>query len=144
MATFHFDLVSPARMVFAGDVTQVDVPGVEGDFGVLAGHAPLVATLKPGIMTVFGDGGPRRFVVLGGFAEMSASGLTVLAEGASPADEADRMLIATRIKELEEGRDKLGRAESFDEKKELDRMIERLDHFYALDRALQGGSGPAH
>ena len=52
-------------MVFAGEVTQVDVPGVEGDFGVLAGHAPLVATLKPGVLTVSGDGGPRRYVVLG-------------------------------------------------------------------------------
>ena len=52
MATFHFDLVSPDRLVFSEPVDQVDVPGTEGDFGVLAGHAPYVATLKPGIVTV--------------------------------------------------------------------------------------------
>ena len=53
MATFHFELVSPERLLFAGEVTQVDVPGEAGDFGVLAGHAPYIATLKPGILTIF-------------------------------------------------------------------------------------------
>ena len=52
MATFHFDLVSPEKLVFSGEVDQVDVPGIEGDFGVLAGHAPVVAALRPGILTV--------------------------------------------------------------------------------------------
>ena len=52
MATFHFDLVSPEKLVFSGEVDQVDVPGTEGDFGVLAGHAPLVATLRPGMLTI--------------------------------------------------------------------------------------------
>ena len=143
MPTFHFDLVSPARMILSGEVTQVDVPGSEGDFGVLAGHAPIVATLKPGILTVFGTGAPQRFVVLGGFAEMSPAGLTVLAESASPVGEADRALIGTRIRELEERRDKLGESESFDERKELDRAILALDQYYALDRQLQGGGGSA-
>ena len=50
MATFHFDLVSPEKLLFSGEVDQVDVPGAEGDFGVLAGHAPLIATLRPGIL----------------------------------------------------------------------------------------------
>ncbi len=139
--TFHFDLVSPARLVFAGEVNQVDVPGVEGDFGVLAGHAPTVATLKPGILTVFGAGAAQRFVVHGGFAEVSSSGLTVLADVATPVGEADRALIATRIRELEESRDRLDRAEKFDELKLLDRAIERLDSFRALDRQLTGGTG---
>jgi len=139
MAMFHFDLVSPARMVFTGDVTQVDVPGVEGDFGVLAGHAPIVATLKPGILTVFGAGAPQRFVVLGGFAEMSPAGLTVLAESASPVGEADRVLIGTRIRGLEERRNKLSGSENFDERKELDRAILALDQYNALERQLQGG-----
>ena len=58
MATFRFDLVSPAKLVFAGEVTQVDVPGVEGDFGVLVGHALLVAIVKPGFLTVRGSGEP--------------------------------------------------------------------------------------
>jgi len=139
MANFHFDLVSPARMVFTGEVSQVDVPGVEGDFGVLAGHAPIVATIKPGILTVFGAGAPQRFVVLGGFAEMSPAGLTVLAESASPVGEADRVLISTRIRELDERCNKLRGTEKFDERKELDRAILALDQYSALDRQLQGG-----
>ena len=53
MATFHFELVSPDKISFAGEVDQVDVPGAEGDFGVLAGHAPLIALLRPGLMTVY-------------------------------------------------------------------------------------------
>ena len=52
MATFHFDLVSPEKLAFSGEVDQVDVPGLEGDFGVLAGHAPVVAAIRPGILTV--------------------------------------------------------------------------------------------
>ena len=52
MATFHFDLVSPEKLAFSGEVDQVDIPGVEGDFGVLAGHAPVVAAIRPGILTV--------------------------------------------------------------------------------------------
>ena len=70
MATFHFDLVSPEKLLFSGEVDQVDVPGTEGDFGVLAGHAPLVAMLRPGILTVYA-GGEQKIVVLGGFAEVS-------------------------------------------------------------------------
>ena len=56
MATFHFDLVSPEKLAFSGEVDQVDVPGVEGDFGVLAGHAPVVAAIRPGILTVTSGG----------------------------------------------------------------------------------------
>ena len=52
MPTFHFDLVSPEKLAFAGEVDQVDVPGLEGDFGVMAGHSPMVAALRPGIMTI--------------------------------------------------------------------------------------------
>jgi F-type H+-transporting ATPase subunit epsilon len=68
MATFHFDLVSPEKLLFAGDVGQVDLPGSEGDLGVLAGHAPLVTALRPGIITVFREAGDLRIVVNGGFA----------------------------------------------------------------------------
>ena len=136
MATFHFDLVSPARLVFAGDATQVDVPGVEGDFGVLAGHAPLVATLKPGILTIFAPGGTQRFVVFGGFAEVSATGMTVLAEVATPLGEADRGEVATRIRELGDVRDKLPNDAT------RDRADEKIENFRALERTLQGGATP--
>ena len=55
MTTFHFDLVSPEKLLFSGEVEQVDVPGQEGEFGVLAGHAPFIATLKPGVLTIYRD-----------------------------------------------------------------------------------------
>ena len=60
MATFHFDLVSPEKLLFSGEVEQVDVPGSEGDFGVLAGHAPLVSIIRPGILTVRVEGKRSR------------------------------------------------------------------------------------
>src|SRR5216683_5837731 len=102
MATFHFELVSPERLVFTGEVSQVDVPGQEGEFGVFAGHAPYMATLKPGVLTIYGDGGPQRIVVRGGFAEVGPSGLTVLAEQAVPASEIDAAAIAQAVKDAEE------------------------------------------
>jgi F-type H+-transporting ATPase subunit epsilon len=106
MATFHFELVSPERLVFAGEVNQVDVPGVEGEFGVLAGHAPYIATLKPGMLKIYGasgaSGAPQRIVVKGGFAEVGPTGLTVLAEEATPAEEFDPAMIADAIKDAEE------------------------------------------
>ena len=80
MATFHFDLVSPEKLAFSGEVDQVDVPGVEGDFGVLAGHTSVVAAVRPGILTVTTGGTQQKFIVLGGLAEVSEKGLTVLAD----------------------------------------------------------------
>jgi len=134
MATFHFDLVAPTRMVFAGEVNQVDVPGVDGDFGVLAGHAPVVAMVKPGVLTVFGAGEPQRYVVLGGFAEVSPAGLTVLADAASALADADRGAIEARIKALEELCAKTPPSPA------LDRETEKIEHFRALDRQLAGGA----
>jgi F-type H+-transporting ATPase subunit epsilon len=136
MATFHFDLVSPARLLLAEEVTQVDVPGVEGDFGVLAGHAPVVATLRPGILTVYGVGATQRFVVYGGFAEVSPTGMTVLAEVATPLAEADRMAVADQIRQLEASRDKLPNDAT------RDRMTEKIENFRTLERTLQGGTMP--
>ena len=89
MATFPFELASPARLVFSGEVEQVDVPGAEGDFGVLAGHAPLIAALRPGILTIREAGGAKRLYVRDGFAEVNSLGLTVLAESATPVEELD-------------------------------------------------------
>ena len=101
MANFHFELVSPQKLLFSGEVEQVDVPGAEGEFGVLAEHAPMVTTLRPGILTVYGASGAQKIVVLGGFAEVSAAGLTVLADVAEAIEDFDRATIATRIGELE-------------------------------------------
>jgi F-type H+-transporting ATPase subunit epsilon len=132
MATFHFDLVSPEKLLFSGDVDQVDVPGTEGDFGVLAGHAPAVAALRPGIMTVIVNGERRRMVVLGGFAEVSADGkLTVLADVADSVEDFDRGVLAEHIEKQQE------RVKGL-EGSALDRAIERLDHFKQVDQHLQG------
>ena len=81
-AKLHFSLVSPERELYAGDVDQVDAPGTEGDFGVLAGHAPFMTTLKEGQVKVYNDGRVRTFEVRGGFADVTPEGLTILAEHA--------------------------------------------------------------
>lgn len=102
MPTFQFDLVSPERLVFSGEVDQVDLPGADGDFGVLAGHSPLVATLKPGVVTVYASGRQERIAVFGGFAEVSPAGLTLLADGAMPAGQIDPARMAQEIRRAEE------------------------------------------
>jgi F-type H+-transporting ATPase subunit epsilon len=129
MATFHFDLVSPEKLAFSGEVDQVDVPGVEGDFGVLAGHAPVVAAIRPGILTVISGGSKQKIIVLGGLAEVSAKGLTVLADVATSLDELDRTQFAETIADMEA---KLAEKEG----SELDREIERLDHFKSIEHEL--------
>jgi F-type H+-transporting ATPase subunit epsilon len=129
MATFHFDLVSPEKLAFSGDVDQVDVPGVEGDFGVLAGHTPVVAAIRPGILTVTSGGTHQKIIVLGGLAEVSENGLTVLADVATSMQELDREKFADKIAEMEE---KLAEKEG----SELDRAIERLDHFKSIQSQL--------
>jgi F-type H+-transporting ATPase subunit epsilon len=130
MATFHFDLVSPEKLAFTGEVDQVDVPGVEGDFGVLAGHAPVVASIRPGILTVTSGGTHQKIIVLGGLAEVSDKGLTVLADVATSIEELDRAKFADKIAEME-----ATLAEK--EGSELDHAIERLDHFKSIQNQLQ-------
>ena len=132
MANFHFELVSPQKLLFSGDVEQVDVPGAEGEFGVLADHAPMVTTLRPGILTVYGASGAQKIVVLGGFAEVSADGLTVLADVAEAVEDFDRATITMRIGELES---QIAKTEPGSE---LDKLITRLDHFKDVDRHLTG------
>jgi F-type H+-transporting ATPase subunit epsilon len=78
----HFSLVAPERQLFSADVDQVDAPGVEGDFGVLAGHAPFMTALKAGAVTVFDGSSARVFNIEGGFADVTPQGLTILAEHA--------------------------------------------------------------
>jgi F-type H+-transporting ATPase subunit epsilon len=129
MATFHFDLVSPEKLAFSGEVDQVDVPGVEGDFGVLAGHAPVVAAVRPGILTITTGGARQKIIVLGGLAEVSENGLTVLADVATSTQEVDRAQFAETISEMEA---KLAEKEG----SELDREIERLDHFKSIQNEI--------
>ncbi|MDU6240700.1 MAG: F0F1 ATP synthase subunit epsilon [Bradyrhizobium sp.] len=129
MAPFHFDLVSPEKIAFSGEVDQVDVPGQEGDFGVLAGHAPFVATLRPGILTVTAGGTQQKIIVLGGLAEISETGLTILADVATSLKELDQTAFAAEISGMEA---KLNEKQG----NELDRAIERLDHFKTIQQQL--------
>ena len=129
MATFHLDLVSPEKLAFSGEVDQVDVPGFEGDFGVLAGHAPVVAVLRPGILTIITGGARQKVIVTGGLAEVSEKGLTVLADVATSIQELDRAQFADKISEME---DKLSEKEG----SELDLALARLDHFKSIQHEL--------
>jgi len=129
MATFHFDLVSPEKLAFSGEVDQVDVPGLEGDFGVLAGHAPVVAAIRPGILTISTGGAHQKVIVLGGLAEVSDNRLTVLADVATSIQDVDRAQFAETIAEMEA---KLAEKEG----DELDHAIERLDHFRSIQHEL--------
>ena len=129
MATFHFDLVSPEKLAFSGEVDQVDIPGVEGDFGVLAGHAPVVAAIRPGILTITTGGKHEKIIVLGGLAEVSEKGLTVLADVATSLTELDRAKFAETISDMEESLKE-------HEGNELDQAIERLDHYKSIQQQL--------
>jgi F-type H+-transporting ATPase subunit epsilon len=129
MATFHFELTSPERLVFSGEVEHVVVPGSEGEFGVLASHAPLIAMLRPGILTILGPN-ERRFVVRGGFAEVNPEGLTVLADFAAAVEDLDRDVLAGQIKNLEE--DVANAADG----QRRDRAAQRLDQLKTVQAAL--------
>ncbi|PSC05867.1 F0F1 ATP synthase subunit epsilon [Alsobacter soli] len=113
MATFPFELVSPERLLISAEVEQVVVPGTEGDFGVLKDHAPLMSTLRPGVVVVTGpQNNTQRLFVRGGFAEVSPRGLTILAEQAIPVEEVTDDVIAAEIKAAEADFEKAGTEES--------------------------------
>ena len=117
-------------MLFSGDVDQVDLPGSEGDMGILAGHAPLVTTLRPGIVTIFRGGAREPVVVTGGFAEVGPAGLTVLADRAVAREDFDLALLATEIKDAEE--DIADAADDGDR----DKLSRHLEQLKALQAAL--------
>jgi F-type H+-transporting ATPase subunit epsilon len=126
-----FELVSPERLVMSADVQQVTVPGTEGEFTVLARHAPVLSTVRPGVITVVQDGGAEmRIFVRGGFAEVNPDGLTVLAEQAIPMAELDRDALAAEIRNAEED---LADAKT-DEAR--NRAQQSLDHMRQLADAL--------
>lgn len=130
MATFKFELVSPERLILSVDADQVDLPGSEGDFGVLAGHAPFLTTLKTGIVTVKAGSVSSRIYVRGGFADVNASGLSVLAEKAVPEGEFGPDVAASEIAAAETV---LAEAKSEDAK---DRAVKALDELKTAVAAL--------
>jgi F-type H+-transporting ATPase subunit epsilon len=130
MAALHLEFVSPDRVLFSGDVDQVDLPGTEGDMGILAGHAPLVTTLRPGIVTIFNGNDRVPVVVIGGLAEVGPAGLTVLADKAVARQDFDTALLASEIKDTEEDV-----ADCTDDA-ERDKLTRHLEQLKSLQAAL--------
>ena len=103
MATFNLELVSPEKLLFSGDVTDVLVPGTEGEFVVMAGHMPVMTSLRPGVVDIGeADGKHTRLFVRGGFADVTNTRLTLLAEMAIPLAEFDSAKLDQQIKDASE------------------------------------------
>jgi F-type H+-transporting ATPase subunit epsilon len=130
MAALHLEFVSPESVLFSGDVDQVDLPGAEGDMAILTEHAPLVTALRPGIVTIFREGAREPVVVIGGFAEVSPAGLTVLADRAMARESFDTATLAAEIKDAEEDV-----ADAADEHTR-DKLARRLEQLRSLQAAL--------
>lgn len=127
----QFDLVSPERLLFSGPVDMVAIPGAEGDMGIMAGHAPVMATLRPGIVNIDETGKPQqRIFVRGGFAEVTPAGLTVLAEFTVPLAELDAAALDREISHAQE--------DVNDAKSDAKRQAaqEKLDHLKQLRQVL--------
>jgi len=130
MPTFEVSLVCPEALVYVGDADQVDLPGAEGDLGVLAGHAPIVTALRPGVVRVIAHGRDEKFIILGGIAEFSDGSLNVLADTASPIGEFDVAELKAKIEDMERTVPTRSASE------ELDRDIELLDHYKTLQLSI--------
>jgi F-type H+-transporting ATPase subunit epsilon len=127
----HFELVSPAKLLFSGDVASVQIPGTDGDMTILPGHAPVLSTLRPGVVTVEKESGaPEKTFVRGGFAEVNAQGLTLLAETAIPLSDLKPDVLAQQIKDAEEDL-----ADAKDDEKRR-KAAEALDHLRAIAAAV--------
>ena len=136
MPGLHFEFVSPENVLFSGEVDQVDVPGAEGDMGILAGHAPMVTTLRPGIVTIFRGSAREPVVVTGGFAEVGPGGLTILADLAVARADFDMAALAAEIKDAEED------VADVTDQAVRDKLVRHLDQLKALQAAL-GTATPA-
>lgn len=99
--TFKFELVSPERVLLSVDAEQAVVPGADGEFTMLPGHSPVIATLRPGVLEVTGPGLRRRLFVKSGFCEVDPTRLTVLAEKAFDVDEMSSAMMADELKAAE-------------------------------------------
>ena len=98
--TLQFDLVSPERRLASVQAAEVQIPGADGDLTAMEGHSPTITTLRPGVLRVIGVSGTQAYVVTGGFAEITASGVSVLAERAVPLEDATPALLDTLVAEV--------------------------------------------
>ena len=129
MANFKFELVSPERLLMSEDVAEVQVPGSEGDFTVLAGHSPVLSTILPGILNVkLADGKSRRIYVKGGFAEVDPVSLTILAQQAVDLADLDKGWVAN---ELEAAEREFASATGDDERRYAYAAVEQLKRLAA-------------
>ena len=132
--TFKFELVSPERLLVSGEVEQVLVPGPEGDMTILAHHAPVLTTLRPGVLEIgHASGEQQRFFLRGGFAEVNPTGLIVLAQTAVDLRELDAGQLAQEIENAEED---VADAANAAEDAVRDRAQTRLDHLRQVQTAL--------
>lgn len=130
--TLHFELVSPEKLLRSGEVFMVVVPGTEGDFGVLPGHAPLVSTIRPGAIQIYPASMtdvPERVFIDGGFAEVGPNGLTILAESATPVADLD---VEAGARGLVEAREALRTATGEAEIAAAERRVARFEAMQAV------------
>ncbi|MBZ0163548.1 MAG: F0F1 ATP synthase subunit epsilon [Notoacmeibacter sp.] len=127
---FKFELVSPERLLVSEEIESAIIPGTDGEFTVLAQHTPLMTSIRPGVVTVNSGGASQRYVIFGGFCDVTPDGCTVLAEAATRVDEIDRDDVARRI---QEAREDLADAHDDDSRQ---RTQEYLDQLTTLQAAL--------
>lgn len=135
MAEFQFELVSPERLLVSEKVESVVIPGAEGEMTVMANHAPVMTTIKPGVVTVKPvSGAEERYVVFGGFADILPTGCTLLAESAVSVADIDRADLAQRIQDARE--------DVSDAKDDVQRSKaeQQLNHLITLEGALQAAA----
>ncbi|MEO4043800.1 F0F1 ATP synthase subunit epsilon [Hoeflea sp. CAU 1731] len=129
--SFNFELVSPEQLLLSEAVSQVIIPGTDGEMTVMAHHAPTMTTIKPGIVSVTTDSGEnQRYVVFGGFADILLDGCTLLAESAVRVEDIDNEALKQRIQDTRE--------DLADAKTDADktRIAEHLDHLETLQNAV--------
>ena len=118
--TLKFSLVSPERELYSGEVDQVDLPGAEGDLGIMPNHSPFMAAMRTGIVTVTESGSETQFFIQGGFADVTPSGLIVLAERAVDIAALDKAEIEGQITAVEENLSGLSGDAAFTARQNLD------------------------
>lgn len=124
----HFDLVSPERRLFAGEVDMVVVPGEDGDFGVLPVHAPFMSLIRSGAIIITNNGVAERTFIHGGFAEVTPDGLTILAEEAIPVSEID---VAKLAQQLTDAREDVGVAKTDEARESAEALVVKLEAMQA-------------
>ncbi len=135
---FSFELVSPEALVLSGEATEVVVPGTEGYFTVLANHAPLMSTIKPGVVDVkMADGETSQIFVRGGFADVSPSGFTLLAEQAVSLADLDMSDLEAQIKDA---REDVADADTDEKKAAAEAALSQLEESLEAVKAATGGS----